>query len=366
MRERGDRSAATKGFSAPEAPDAAALRQLARTAQPPCVSLYLPLEPFPNAGPNVLRARQAAETAVKRLEELAPAPAPGTVRRMTELLAAVTSAVETQSWPEGSLVALLDAARVRLAPLGSRLPARVAAGGTFVLRPLLRWLAGNSCYRLLAVSDGGLVLYEGDARGISKMPCDGIPSPLAAAGGCVPAVQEREDAQRNLALERAVLGRFHRDRAPLVLAADVKHQSGLRGVLRVPGLLEEGIVASPDGLSASELHARAWPLVAAALKRRERAVLERWERARNRRRSADRADEIARALVTGRVRTLFVEEDASLAGGVDHASGALRDPLGDDDVMDHLVALALSQGAGIHVLAAGDLPVASGVAAELY
>lgn len=363
MQERADRCATTSGSSVPGAPDAEALRQLAETARPPCVSLYLPLDPLTSAGSNAVRACQAGETAAKRLEELAPAP--GTVRRMTALLAAVKRAVEAQPRPGGSLVALLDAARLRLAPLASRLPARVAVGGTFVLRPLLRSLAGDSRYRLLAASDRGLVLYEGDARGISEVPCDGIPSRSGLPTGRGPAAREGDPTQGHSGPERAVLRRFQHDCAPLVLAADVKQQSGLRGVLRVPGLLEEGIVAPPDGLSATALHDRAWPLVAAALKRRERAVLERWERARNRRRSADRADEIARALVTDRVRTLFVEEDASLPGRVDRASGALRDPVGDDDVMEHLVALALSRGAGIHVMADGELPVASGVAAEL-
>lgn len=341
-------------------PDAGALRRLAVTARPPCVSIHLPLEAFPATVQNAVRAHQAVEAATKRLDELALEPVLGC--RMSERLSAVVDAVEAETRPQGTLVALVDAECVRLVSLACRLPPRVAVCRTFVLRPLLRARVLESRYRLLAVSAKRVALFEGDARGLVAIPLDGLPSSQDDA-----ASERKLDAERfHSVLGRAVALRFHGDATPLVLAADVRHQSGLRGILRMPGLLDEGIVASPDPLSPSDLHARAWPLVVAGSQRREREVLELLERARNRRRSVLLVDEVARAVVAGRVRTLWVEEDATLPGRVDPSCGSILDPTGDDDVMEHLVALALARNGEVHVVAAGALPTTTGVAAELY
>ena len=340
-------------------PETGAVRQLVASARPPFVSLYLPLDGSPDAVQNAVRARQAVESASKRIEELGVPAEVG--RRMSELLSAVERAVGAPTPLQGTLVALVDAERVRLAPLATRLPLRVAVGRSFLLRPLVRARACESRFRILAVSERRVALFEGDPRGVVPVAAEGLPASLEDATG-----DGGRDVERfHRVLGRALARRFCGDRMPLVLAADAAHQSGLRALLRLPGLLEEGVVASPDALPPAELHARAWPLVEAALKARQREVFERWERARNRRRTVERVDEVARAVTSGRIRTLWADEDATLPGRVDPVSGAILPPVGDDDVMEHLAMLALAKGGEVHVLAAGDLPSPGGVAAEL-
>lgn len=383
-------TAAAKQALAGGACDALALRALASSARPPCVSLFIPTEPFPEAAANAVRARHAVETAAKRLAELPVDDE--TSARMGELIAAIPETIGARPQPRGTLVAFVDRERVRLAPLGVSLPLRVVVGAAFSFRPLLRALAIESRYRVLAVSMRRVALYEGDSRGLAPAPAPGIPKSLedalgseltekehrlrgTAAGGGAPVHYSHGDAatERKLDAERfhhvlgcAVARQLRGDRTPLVLAADVTHQAGLRATLRVTGLLEAGVIASPDALAATELHARAWPLVAAELRRRERETLERWERARGRRRGVELLDEVARAVATGRVRTLWIEEDAALAGRVDPATGDLLDAPGDDDVFDHLTSLALAMGGEVHIVEPGELGCASGVAAEIH
>jgi len=365
------------------------IRALVTSPVQPRVSLYLPLRPVPNAGQNEVLARQAVEAAIKRLEAH---PMSASERaRFTELLQAVESTVSAQAQPVGSLAVFLDAGQLRMLPLAREVPFRVSVGRWYVLRPLLRALAQDVRYRALAVSVKRVSLFEGDARGAVTVPRGGLPASLedalgselsekqlrmrgTAAGGGNPVYYSHDAASDE---QKSDLGRFHHvlsravasllvgDETPLVLVADVTHQAGLRAELRLPGLLAEGVAASPDHLSASEIHARTWPLVAAELARRDESIRTRYEEARNAGKALDLPDDVAFAAIAGRIRRLWLEAGRELPGCVDAASGRIVASEGDD-ALDSLAALVLARGGEVHVVEASSMPTSTGVAAELH
>ncbi len=365
------------------------LRTLAARGDGPCVSLVLPLRPAPNSGQNAVHARHAAQEALERLA--ARALGARERARFAELLGAVEHAVASQAHPVGSLAVFLDAGHFRIVPLARDLPYAVRVGSCFALRPLLRAQALDAPYRALAVSVKQIRLFEGDARGLAPAKIEGLPASLedalgsektekqhrlrgTAAGGGAPVYyshdaasdeQKRDLARFHHVLARALAQRFGDDARALVLIADVTHQAGLRAELRLRGLLPQGVLVAPDHLGASEIHARAWPLVCAALAERARDARGRYEAARNAGKALDLLDDVAAAAVAGRIRRIWLEDGRSMAGRVDLASGRIVASEGDD-VYDSLAAAVLARAGEVFVVDAAAMPTATGVAAEVH
>lgn len=370
--------------------DRASLRGLAEAPPGPRVSLQIPLEAYPRAVQNGVRARRAAEIAGRRLDEHSMPVA--TRVRMQELLDAVEPVAEATARLPSTLVAVIDTARLHLATVRSPLFPRVSVGSAYALRSLLRAWARESAYRVIAVSANHVSVLEGDAFGLLHVPAPGLPTSLVdalgeertgkelrmrgtAAGGGRPvycshggaSVERRIDRDRfHHRLGHALTRAYGRDARPCVLVADLTHQTGLRGTLRIEGLLPEGVHASPDSLSPADLHTRAWPLVEMALRMREREALAGLEHARGLRRASDDVSEVAAAAAGGRVRRLFVEERVFLPGRVDRASGCILPPVGDDDVYEHVVSLVLASGGEVHVTECDELASTTGMSAELH
>lgn len=370
--------------------DPSALRALCRPVEGgACVSIYLPLEPLPPASQNAVRARSAAQDAVKRLEAIGVSGS-ALARWGTRLEDAAESLASVRD-PRGSVVVLADASNLHVVRVSTRLPLRVSVGERLALRPLLRALALETPYRVLAVSAKRVALFEGDALGLHPASSEGLPASLEDAlgsetsekqlrmrgtqsGGGSPAFYSHDarSDERKLDFERfrhavavAANRRFAGDATPLVIAADAPHAAALRAEMDVPGLLDEALTLSPDAASPAELHARAWPLVSASLTARASGARASWERARNAGKGLDLLDDVAAAAVAGRVHRLWLAADAPRPGAVDPASGRILPGRGDDDVLDDLAALVIRHGGEVRVAPDDAVPTATGLAAEL-
>jgi hypothetical protein len=364
-----------------------ALLAVVSTPSGPRVSVYLPVAPPPDGAQNEVLRRQAVEHVGKRLESLGISDA----ARRAELLDQALQAGAHRATPRGTVVGFASGPEVRSIHLAQHLPFLVSVGRRLVLRPLLRALPTESPYRVLSVSTKQVALFEGDARGLKRAAQGALPRSLEAAlgsektekqlrvrgtgpAGGVPvyythhnASQERKiDLQRfHHAIAAALNARIGSDPTPLVLAADTTHQSGLRAELRVPGLIEASVAASPDYWAETEFHEHAWPLVERLRASFGDTVPESWERARNAGKGVDLLDDIGAAAVAGRIRRLWLDGERVLSGTIDPATGrVLREPQ-EDDVLEALAEIVLSHAGDVCIVTSRGLPSATGAAAEL-
>ncbi len=362
------------------------LRALASPRTGPLLSIYLPAGPVPEARRYSVQAKSRIAEAAERLAKVGVGPEE--VERRAAQLRDVAGSLAPAP---GTLALFQDAHELRAVALARDVREELALGGVFRLRPLLGALPFERVYRVLAVSPKRVALYEGSARGLEPAALAGIPAGLedalgseltekeirvrgTSAGGGAPIFYAHGDARAEKKLDttrfhrflaRALERRFARDETPLVLAADGVHLAALHDETRLPGLVAGGVAASPDRLSAPELHARAWPLVEAAIAARERGGPSAYERARNLGKGVDALDDVAAAAAAGRVHRLWLDGERRFPGTIDDAGRVLASGAGDDDVLDQLAALVLRHRGEVHVVGGDVLPRGAAAAAEL-
>lgn len=364
------------------------------------VSLYVPVDRAPpELHASELRLRAAIDEAAQHLRQrgVRDEEIEARIGRLDALhppLRSLDAAVRTLVW-------LGDAQGWAFAPLVAALPARVDVASHYALRPLLRALGRNRRFRLLAVSSNRVATYEGDAQGLHPVRVEGLPASLQDALGSElegDALSYRSDAPvpgRSAAPiyhghggadeERAVdRERFHRilgrvlddawggSDVPIVLAAEMRTAGELRKSVDLQALLPEELHGNPDRAGEEELHARAWPVVCAALETRESELAGAFDRAR----AAGKALEgdletVAEAALAGRVRRLWISETARVPGRLDPVTARLVQAEGDDgadrdeDALDGLVAQVITRAGEVRVVDEGGTPTGGAWCAEL-
>lgn len=359
-------------------------------------SVYVPFERAPvGLHASELRLRAGLDRVAARLRERGVAE--DRIASRLELLAAVEPELRSLDSTTRTLVWLGDDRGWALAALPEELAEDVVVAQHYALRPLLGALRRSRRFRVLAVSANRVATYEGDAAHLRPIGVEGVPGSLEDALGSqveggdlsfrseqpVPGRRSQApiyhghggaDDERGLDRERfhrilgpAISAAWRGSGLPLVLAAEVRTASELRKHLSLPGLLDEDLRGNADHLGAEELHGRAWPIVRAALAERERQLARRFEEARKAGKTCEAEfDAVAQAAVAGRIRRLWVEEDARVPGHLDEMR-ARRVDAGDpdEDALDALVALVLRRAGEVHVVGPGETPTGGAFCAEL-
>jgi hypothetical protein len=370
-------------------PRATALHALLTPRPGPVVTLYAPLlHTLPGPRVNATAYQDAIADAEAELEHAGVSVTEA--QDIRKQLAAVETDLRRIERPAAGLAVLHDRSSLHVYGLPDEPAQSVTVAENFALRPLLAAIRGNRRYYALTLSNNRVALFRGDAFGLTTVAAQGVPASLeqalqsertesalrlrgSLAGGRAPALY-REDSGRD---ERKLdVARFHRKIAraveaalagraePIVLVATRAHHSGLRAVLRLPRLLEEGVEISPDHLSRSELHARTWPLVERAIAAEEARIADDYEQSVDRGKGLHRIDDVAVAAASGRIHRLWVKPEERLPGAIDPTSGALVGGHEREDVFDGLVTLVLRHGG--EVLVADRIPSGDSLAAELH
>jgi len=374
--------------------DASVLRALAEAAHGPCLTVTLPVD---ERSGDSRRLRTAWHSACERAEERlrAAGVAEGEARAFRERLEGLDLSLRSLPHPTRTLVALASPEALHTRALARVDDERVVAGRAFALRPLLVEAQRNRPFRVLAVSEGHVTLYGGDADGLRPLPVPDLPGGLeevlgrqlepqhlqyhsTAAGGRAPVFHGQGGAPDE---RRADLDRFckaiakalsalpaHPDdpEAPLLLAADEAIQGHLRALVEKGVLHEKGIPVPPDGLAPSGLHAlhqRAVPVAEEIFAERECREMGSLERARAKGKYAEGADELAKQAVAGRIRRLWLRVDAHVDGRLDESEARVVPSPAGEDVLDELAAVVLRHGG--EVRAVDSMPDDLTAAAEL-
>jgi len=361
------------------------------------VTVYVPVDGAPSERhASELRLRGAFDRACDRLRERDVRESEVEARRARlegarPGLDGLHPAVRTVVW-------LGDEDGWARAALVDALPERVVVANEFALRPLIRALERDRRFRVVLVSGNRVAAFVGDARELRPVEVDDLPGSLEEALGSqvegegvsyrsdqpVPgraanapiyhghgsAREERSiDRERFAqAVARALDAAWAGDDLPVMLAGEVRTASELRRHLKLPHLLDEDVRGNFEAARPDELHARAWERVRTALGRDEqpdRAAA--YEQARNVGKSVEGDfDAVGEAAVAGRIRRLWVEEEARCPGRFDWRTGRRRASDDDqEDALDGLVAQVIRRGGQVHVVDAGDMPAEGPCCAEL-
>jgi len=267
---------------------------------------------------------------------------------------------------------------------------------SFHTKPLLRILQSADRYHVLGLSLSEIKLFEGNRDSLDQIElAPGVPRTIVEAlgdqltdpyhtsgsyGGSGPrssmhhghGSKETEvdiDAERYFrAVDRGILEHHSRPSAlPLILATLPQHRELFHRVSHNPHLIDEGINIHPDALPIDELRQRTWRVVEPRYLARLAVMVEEFGRARSNDLGHEEPEQVAKAVVAGRVATLLIEADRELPGRVNTETGDVEfDVLAHpkvDDVLDDLAALALKMGGQVVIVPTERMPTQTGIAA---
>lgn len=266
------------------------------------------------------------------------------------------------------------------------------------LKPLLPLLVGDSRFCVLALSQNEVRLIEATRERAGEVDLATAPSSLREAlrfddperqlqyhttaphlGGRPAAVFHGHgvgtDDQKDKVLRFCQqvdhgLGPILRAGAtPLVLAAVESVAAIYRQVNTYQHLLDAIVPGNPEGLSAKDLHTRAWPLVEPVMRAGRDAAVARYHAAAGTGKATASLVEALRAVADGRVSVVFVPVGVQRWGTFTETTrkAVLHDSLqaGDEDLLNVLAVRTLLDGGTVYVVAQDEMPAGGDVAALL-
>ena len=294
-----------------------------------------------------------------------------------------------------------DGLAVYLAPGWARVfrlpyesPELLVVSGRCHLRPLLGGLWPDQHFHLLALSLGGVRLFEGSRYRLEACEVPGVPKGIGDTQRFVVAekqVHAKTGPRRDVAraamyhghgagrevegeriveylreVDRAVMGAVGRSGLPLVLAGVERVLAAYRALTSHGHVLGGAVDGSPEGLSDERLHTAAWPLVERLVAQRRRAALERYAQAAAKGAVVIELEDVLVAALQARLEVLFVAEGAHRWGWLDPATGEVRlhdgpEP-GDEDLLDRAAAETYRTGGSYYALLPDEMPGAGAIA----
>jgi hypothetical protein len=251
----------------------------------------------------------------------------------------------------------------------------------FYLKPILPLLTADSRFQLLALSQNHVRFFEGSRTEFHPKPIPRMPENFAAAfaesefqnqlqlhtavaGGDRSVVyhgtgEGRDDFKKRLLdffrrIDQAVYDAVRDNPAPLVLAAVDYYLPIYQEATCNPHLLKHYIPGSPERLSDTDLHQRAWSIVDAHLRESQQRTLDRARELAATSRCSTSSVQIARAALEGRVDTLLAARGLQQWAAIDHTHARFdlhsdQQP-GDEDLLDFAAIQTLLHRGTVHLV----------------
>lgn len=387
------------------------LRDLAETAENPCISLYMPTFRFESeVSQNPIRFKNVLKDARKQLAEQGMDGG-----AIEELLAPAQQRLEENAyWRDQS-----DGLAVFITPDNTqfyRLPLHfeelAVAGHRFHLKPLFPLIASNNRFYVLALSQNSVRLYQGTHYSISEVESKEIPKSLtealfydddeeslqhhtAGSHGVDRSIAEVESANQDTVYHghgtsaeddrhrpKDKLFRFFRDvdkglketlndeSAPLLLAGVKYYLPIYREVNSYGQLIDDEIIAgNPDRVKPDELHEKAWTIAEPKFAESQQVSIERYQQLQGNGDglASNKLAEIVPASYYSRIDTVFVPIGEHLWGRYDSESNSVdlhdEHEAGDDDLLDFVAVNTYLNGGTVHALQPENMPSGSHLAA---
>jgi hypothetical protein len=358
------------------------IRALIAARADACVSVYVPTTPQTQ---HVTGSRIAFGNLTRMaLQQL---DAAGFDKRRRALLEAELNALgeDDAFWrlQAHSLAVLATPASVRTFRLATAISERVEVSGRFHLKPLLRAIAFPQNTFVLALSENTVRLVEVFADlPPSPVQVPGLPDSAADAvgrasvnnltqGTRIANAQGQTVLLRQYArqVDAALRGVLAGREMPLILAATEPLGPIFRAVNTYPALLAEGVSASPDRMSDSELAKAARGVLDGYYASEIEAAKALFQKRFGQHRATTDLQAAARAATFGAVELLLVDIDEELPGTVDDTDGSVA--LASDasaasyGVIDEIAGRAILAGAKVLAVRRADIPDGAPLAAVL-
>jgi hypothetical protein len=368
----------------------ASLKELLPPHEPPCVSIYLPMErSMPLAAVNSRLFNDLLDSARAELERGYPRK---DARGIVEQIRSISD--DSQFWegPRDAIAVFAAPDLLRVFDLPHRLDPLVAVADTFHLKPLIRMLEVDQRYHVLALTLHEVRVFEGDQNGLRPLDARGIPQNPGvvskmrldrqidtATDLATPDTQYPDEgsAARPPSVERfmqavdkAVWEQFSRDAAlPLVLVADEKTGALFRAASKNPHLTEAGSKLDPKGLDLERLHEETWKVIDPRFRQEAQKLADQFMAAQAHHRGSAELQPVADAAAVGRVDTLLVDAAKHIPGRLEPSDAGVQvrpaewnDPHADD-VLDDLAEMVLRADGAVLVLPPEMMPTTTGLAA---
>jgi len=267
---------------------------------------------------------------------------------------------------------------------------------SFYTKPLVRIFQSYERYQVLALTRNKARLFEGTKELLDEIELDtAIPVTLEEAlgeeksephqtvasygkGSKGPAMhhghgsrkdESEADAERFFRIiDKGVFERHSLpSRLPLLLAALPENQGMFRQISKNSYLMQQGIDTNPEALENGKMHAKAWASFELQGYERLDDLLEAYGDAQSKGLGSGDLEEVAKASVSGKIETLFIDSDVQVAGRLDRVDGTyILDDLDNPeigDLLDDIGEMVLQKGGNVHVVHSARMPSLSGVAA---
>ncbi len=373
------------------------LRQLVEAGEAPCVSIYIPLNPDgTDREQATIRLKNQLDRATKALKTRGM-----DARESESLLAPLRAMTEPEVLPVGGAVTLAffrSPGMFETFGLPEATPETAVVNDTFHVKPLLALVNADSRFRLLALTQNEVRVYEGGRYHIAPVEVPELPESLSAAlryddddddetiqfhtgdasnAGDRPAVfhgqvstrDEHKDSILRFCqlVDNAVSRHFENHDIPLLLAAPEPLPGIYRQANSYPNLHEQVISGDPRWLSDEALHTQAWEIVAPEIERRRAGAVSTLHEALAKDRASTDLGNVLAAAENARVDTIFVATDvqrskpsATPAGG--SPPTLPPDPVGEERI-NQAVVKTLRHGGHTVGVALEQMPHAAPVAA---
>jgi hypothetical protein len=305
----------------------------------PCITLAMPIA---ERREMAARVRSALRSVRKQLAERHTyiETAEGLLAPIEQLAANR----ETAHMWANSLIAFRSPGAFRHYWMRKRLEDAAEVGERFAIRPLLAALAREQRFYLLTIGRHHVRLFRSTPNSTEEVRLEEIaprdmqeflhtrqpdhlmenrksggPSMGSMQGvsfGTGSESEKEQDRFRHFLteVERGVTKFLMRDAEPLILAGVEYDVAIYRQLNTYPHLLEQAIHGSPEGLTAQDLHERAWEIVSQCPSGPLRKALAEYRQQSGAALLSGNVDAIGKAAVEGRVAGLFLSENAGAAG----------------------------------------------------
>ena len=363
------------------------LDALARVEQGPCVSVQMTTH---RSGPETLKGPIQLRNLLDTAEGLGAT---------AELLAPLRELLDDddfwQHQAEGLVLYSAPGTFCRFR-VPVEMPEHVEVSDTFRVRPLVPLVSDHDQFRVLAISQHSVRLFDADRYRIEELDLDGVPASMQEAlaydddfprlhrkGGGAQHLHAHgaEEEQSGAELERffravdhALHEKFGVTGTPLVLACVNHYQPVFASVSTAhTHVLDDVVEGNHERSSAQDLHAAAWEIANRHLSQDgRRASWQRFQDGLGTGLTATDLPTVVLSAAVGRVDPVFVAPGPSVYGSVDVDSSTVRvaesdSPAGElrVDLVDRALLDTLRHGGSVLSVDASDLPDGAEVAALL-
>ncbi|NLW89945.1 MAG: hypothetical protein GXY43_09560 [Clostridiaceae bacterium] len=267
--------------------------------------------------------------------------------------------------------------------------------GRFHIKPLIRAFQFTENYQLLGLHRDNFIVYQGNRYGFKELVIPpGVPRTMkevlgserteaylthgSYAGSGGPTMYHGHgDVKQEIDKDTEKYFRYVdsfvfenysiKSKLPLIPVALKEYHSDFRKISNNPYLNEKGIYKSVDAMDPDELLERTRAIIDEIDSEHVRKTAESYAKAESGSMGSSDRTRVVRAAFEGRIETLLIEADRNVPGKIDFETGKVEsgdiDHPDNDDILDDLAEMVLSQKGTVLVLEKEAMPADTGVAA---